>query len=377
MKKSIVIIGILAIVGFGFYNKVYIPKHTFEVTQATKGDIDVVVNGIGNVDAQNIYKIGSLYGGQINSFDIKQGQHINKGDLIANINSVDLSNKIDEQKALIQKLQSDINSLKVDKQSAKVNFNYQLELFKKNEKLFKTHSISSLDYQKYLTLKDTAKLKIDTISSKIVSLQNQIKQIQANINGLEKRLSLYKIVAPISGYVTKKLVTNYQIIMPNQTLIEITNPKDVWVATYIDTRQSGKVKIGDKATIKLQSSDKKYDGYVVNINPINNPVTYEREIDVAFKNLPIPFYLQEQAKVNIAINSLKNVIKLPTKALTISNQKDGVWVLKDEKATFVPLKIITYKNDIVAVSGIDETSKIIIPNPNKKPLTNGMKIYHD
>ncbi len=377
MKKSIMLLAIIAIVGFGFYKKIYIPKHTYQITQAIKGDINIAVNGIGNVDAKNIYKIGSLYGGKINSFTINEGQYIKKGDLVAIIDSVDLSDKIDEQKALKQKLLSDISSLKVDKQSAKVNFDYQLELFKRNKKLFKTNSISSLEYQKYLTTKDTSKLKISSLKSKITSLQNQIKQIQANINGLAKKLALYKIVAPISGYITKKLVTNYQIIMPNQTLIEITNPADIWVATYIDTRQSGKIKKGDIATIKLQSSDKKYKGKVVNINPINNPITYEREIDVAFSNLPIPFYLQEQAKVKIDITTLKDVIKIPTKTIAINNKQNGVWILKENKVTFKALKIIAYENNMVAVKGIDTDIKIIIPNPKKKSLSNGMKIYHD
>ena len=374
MKKSIILIAIIAIVGFGFYKKVYIPKHTFKVIQATKGDIDIAVNGIGNLSAKNIYKIGSLYGGKINSFTIDEGQYIKKGDLIAVIDSVDLSDKIDEQKALKQKLLSDTNSLKVDKQSAKVNFDYQLELFKRNEKLFKTHSISSLDYQKYLTFKDTAKLKINSLESKIISLQNQNKQIQANINGLQKKLALYKIVAPVSGYVTKKLVTNYQIIMPNQTLIEITNPKDIWVATYIDTRESGKINIDDIATIQLQSNDKKYKGKVVNINPINNPITYEREIDVAFDNLPIPFYLQEQAKVKIDIMTLKNTVKIPTKAIAINKKQNGIWILNKNIVTFKPLEIIAYENKTAAVKGIDINTKIIIPDPKKKSLSNNMKI---
>ena len=377
MKKSIILLAIITIVGFGFYKKIYIPKHTYQTTQAIKGNIDISVNGIGNVDAKNIYKIGSLYGGKINSFTINEGQYIKKGDLIAIVDSVDLSNKIDEQKALKQKLLSDTNSLKIDKQSAQVNFNYQLELFKRNKKLFKTHSISSLDYQKYLTSKDTAKLKINSLDSKIISLQNQIKQTQANINGLQKKLDLYTIVAPINGYVTKKIVTNYQIIMPNQTLVEITNPKDIWVATYIDTKQSGKINIGDTATIKLQSNNKEYKGKVVNINPINNPITYEREVDVIFDNLPIPFYLQEQAKVKIDITTLKDVIKIPTKALVMNNKQNGTWILVDQKVKFKPLEILAYENKMAAVKGIDTNAKIVLTNPQKKTLSNGMTIYHD
>ena len=306
MKKYIIFITIVIVVGFGFYKKFYTHKDIAKSTQkVVQKSVENVVHGIGNVGAENIYKIGSLYGGQIQEFSIVEGQYIKEGELIAVVDSVDLVYKIDEQKALLQKLFNDVKSLEIDKQSAKVNFDYQNELFKKNKNLFHLHSISSLDFQKYLTSKDSAKLKIDSISGHVLSLKSQTKQTQANLKGLQKRLSLYTIKAPVSGYVTKRLVTNHQIIMPNQTLVEITNPKDVWIRTFVDTRVSGKVKLGNSATIKLQSGDKVYRGKVVNINPINNPITYEREIDVRFENLKIPFYLDEQAEVKIDIQSSK------------------------------------------------------------------------
>ena len=368
---------IIVIVGFGFYKKVYIPKHTFATVRATKGSINIKVNGVGNVGARDIYKIGSLYGGKILDFSVQEGEYIKKDALIANIDSVDLVDKIDEQKALKSKLLNDINSLKVDRQSAKVNFDYQNELFKKNKKLYKLHSISSLDYQKYLTEKDTAKLRIQSVDAHIASLKDQISQVIAGISGLEKKLAHYVIKSPVDGYITKKLAVNYQIIMPNQTLLELVNPKDIWIQTYIDTRMSGKVKIGDSASIKLRSSDKIYRGKVVNINPVNNPITYEREIDIAFDNLPIPFYMEEQAIVKIEIKTLKNVVKVPTKALAIYKEQNGVWILKGDKVNFKPLKIIAYENKTAGVEGLNTDEKLVIPDPKKKSLSNGMKIYHD
>ena len=375
--KYIIYLVILLVVGFGFYKKIYIPKHTFKTVSATKGSMEVKVNGVGNVGARNIYKIGSLYGGKISGFKAEEGVYVEQNELIATIDSVDLSDKIAEQKALKSKLLNDIKSSRVDKLSAKVNFKYQNEIFNKNKKLYKLHSISSLDYQKYLTAKDTAKLKIDSIDVHIASLKDQVRQIVALIDGLKKRLVRYTIKAPISGYVTKKVAVNYQIIMPNQTLLELVNTKDVWVETYIDTRLSGKVKLGDSASIKLRSSNKIYKGKVVNINPINNPITYEREIDVAFDKLPIPFYLEEQAIVKIHIKTLKDVLIIPTKALSTYKEKNGVWILKGNKVEFKPVKILAYEGKKVALKDVSADAKLVIPDPKKVALKDGLKIHHD
>ncbi len=375
--KYLVYLLIISVAGMVFYKKVYVPKHTFLTAKVSKGNVDIRVNGVGNMGAKNIYKIGTLYGGKVLNFTIEEGEYIDKNTQIANIDSVDLKDKIDEQNALRLKLLNDIKSLQIDRKSAKVNYDYQNELFLKNSKLYKLRSISSLDFQKYLTAKETAKFNIESIDGRIASLKDQIRQLEAVVNGLKQRLARYSIKSPVSGYVTKKSIVNYQMVMPNQTLIEIVDPKDIWVRTFIDTRVSGKVKLGDSASIKLRSSSKIYRGKVVNINPINNSITYEREIDVAFDNLPIPFYLEEQATVKIDISTLKNVLKIPTNVLSIYKEQNGVWTLDGDMVKFKNLKILAYEGKKVAVEGLSIDTKLVVPDPKKKSLSNGMKIYHD
>ena len=360
MKKFFLFIAVFAVIGFAFYKKVYIPKHTFEVVGVSAGDMEVKVNGIGNVGAKNIYKIGSLYGGKVIQFAINEGEFIKKGSLIAVIDSVDLKDQIAQIQANIQKLT-------YDKLSAIENYKYQNEIYKKNKKLFQKHTISALDFMKYKTNKKSAKLKID-------SLQSAIVQAQKNVDALKERLKRFRIVAPVDGYVTHKYIANYQNIQPNQPIIDIVNPKDVWIATYIDTRISGDVKVGFKALIKLQSSQKIYNGYVANIKPLNNPITYEREIDVKFDNLPLPFYLNEQASIDIKIKKLHNVLQIDSKALTMYDGKRGVWIVKNNIVSFKAVKILNFGEKKVAVTGIQQNDKIVIPNLKNKPLSNGMKI---
>ena len=378
MKKYIIYIVIAAIAGFAVYKKVYIPKHTYETTTAVKADMDVRVNGVGNVGAKNIYKIGSVYGGKVLDLTISEGEFIKQGTIIATIDSIDLKNKIDEAIAILEKAQSDSETLTIDEQSAMVSYAYENEIFIKNKKLYKRGSLSELSYKKYQVSKDIANLKIAIIKSQIISLDKQMKQMNANINGLKERLLRYTVVAPVDGYVVKKSIANYQIISANQTILEIVNPKDVWVETYVDTRMSGDIKIGDKAMIKLRSSTQKVSGSVVNIKPINNRVTNEREVDVAFDNLAVPFYLEEQASVAISTGKLFDIIKIPTKILVIHKEKTGVWVLNEKhKAEFVALDILAYQKRHAAVKKFDISRKILIPHPSKKPLSNGMKIIND
>ena len=377
MKKYIITTAAVALIGVGFYNKVYLPKHTYKTLSASKGEMDVKVNGVGEVGAKNIYKIGSIYGGKVLDFQIQEGELIKKTTLVATVDSVDLKDKIKELEASIKKLKSDVNSLKIDKKSAKTSANYQKEILKKNQELYKKGAISELDFKKFETNAITASLSVESIFAKINSLHSQKVQLEASLSGLYEKLSRFSIKAPVSGYVTKKYISNFAIINPNQNIIDIVNPKDVWVATHIDTRISGNIKIGDKATVTLRSSSKKYSATVVNIKPINNNITYEREIDVAFDKLPIPFYLQEQAIVDININTLHNITKIPSRALSIYNEEQGVWVLKDDVVHFQPLKILAYGDKSVATKSLPSNVELVLPDAKKKALKDGMKINHD
>lgn len=377
MKKYLIYVSLIIVVVIIFFKNIYVPKHTFETTHAKQENMPVRVNGLGNIGSKEIYKIGTVYGGKVSSFNVEEGSFIHKGDLIAKIDSIDLNAKILEQIASVNKIKSDIKGLKLDADSAQISYLYQEDIFKKNHKLFIKGAISDLDHKKFKTNRTVAKLQVRSIASKIKSLDALILQMKANIKGLKERLARYTIYSPVDGYITKKLISNFAIINPNQTLIEIVNPKDVWIETHVDTRISGDVKLGDKASIKLRSSEKIFEGQVSKIKPINNSVTNEREIDISFDTLPIPFYLEEQAKVSIDIKLLKDIVKIPKNALTIYNQKDGVWILEDGKIHFKVIKILIQDKDGGATRDISTSDILVIPNPKNKNLKDGMKIYND
>ena len=285
-----------------------------------------------------------------------------------------MKDKIDEIKANIKVINENILSSKIDKESAYKDYLYQEEVLKKNKRLYIKKAISELEYKKYKTNRDIAKLKVESLDKKIKSLQKQIIQLQASLNGLEEKLQRYVIIAPVDGYVIKKYISNFDVIGNNPPLIEIVNQKDIWIDTFIDTRISKNVKLNDKVFIKLRSGIKT-NGYVYKISPINNAVTNEREIFIKFDKTPIPFYINEQAIVSIKVKTLKNVPTIPAKAISFYHKQKGIWIVQNNKAHFLPIKIIAYSDKKVAIDKKD--LKIIIPNPAKKPLSEGMKIYYD
>jgi uncharacterized protein YpmB len=61
---------LVIVVGLLFYQKVYLPKHTFKTTAIKKADMNVTVEGVGNVGSENVYKVSSVYGGRVDDFNV-------------------------------------------------------------------------------------------------------------------------------------------------------------------------------------------------------------------------------------------------------------------------------------------------------------------
>jgi len=376
LTKYLLIALVVAGLGTLFYKKVYIPKTTYETVTATKGDLSVEVFGIGNVGANHIYTITSQTGGKILSLHTDEGEWVKKGDLLVTIDPIDIPQLLEEAKISVSKSDSELNATR-----------------KELESLFAQKALAQITYRRYAKLKaqsfaskaeyDKAKADLDVIDAQIAatkahiaSAQMETQRAQKAVEALEQKLARYTIYAPADGYVISRSAEVAQSVLPSQPIFQIVDPASVWVKTYIDEKRSGSVKVGQHATIQLRSQyEKRFEGTVARIVAQSDPVTKEREVDVRFNKLPLPFYMNEQAEVSIASKRYTGVVKIPSKALSFYEQKSGVWVERDGKAHFIPLSIIARGHTEVAVKGLEEGERILVETPKNKPLKEGASVH--
>ncbi|SFP91943.1 efflux RND transporter periplasmic adaptor subunit [Hydrogenimonas thermophila] len=374
-----IILAILLIVGATiFYKKVYIPKVTYKTVKSIKGDLSVQVFGIGNVGAKDIYKITSQTGGKIVKILTDEGQWVKKGDLLVTIDSIDIPQQLQEAKIAVKKAKSEmiatqkeLNSLIAQKYLAEITY-------KRYEKLNKQSFISKAEYDKAKMDLEVIKSQIEATKAHILSAKLELSKSQKAVDALKEKLLRYKIYSPCYGYVISKDAQIAQSVSPSQNILQIVDSKTVWVKTYIDEKISGNIKVGQKAVIKLRSQpNKEFLGEVKRIVAQSDKVTQEREVDVAFNNVPIPFYINEQAEVTINTKTYTDVVKIPTKALSYYNEKMGVWIKKENRAHFLQIQLIARGNEEIAVSGLNEGVTLLIQSTKNKPLKEGATIIND
>jgi multidrug efflux pump subunit AcrA (membrane-fusion protein) len=376
LLKYLISIAVLAIGGFIFYNKVYIPKTTYTMMQPSVGKLEVEVFGIGNVGAKDIYAINAQTGGKITEILTDEGKWVKKGDLLVTIDSVDIPQLLSSAKVAVDKAHSEVDAVEKELQSLQTQRKLALTTYRRYAKLKKEAFISQAEYDKVKADLDTVTAQLEATKAHRNSAKIEITKAQKSVEALETKLTRYKIFSPIDGYVINKSAEVAQSVTPSQTILKIVDPKTVWVKAYIDEKISGDVKVGQNAVITLRSNhDIKHSAKVKRIVAQSDAITGEREVDVAFDKIPIPFYINEQAEVSIFAKEYHDIVKIPSNILTYHDSKAGVWLNQNGKAHFQPLKIIAKGEKELGVEGLDKNAKIIISSKDKKPLKEGMSIH--
>jgi membrane fusion protein, macrolide-specific efflux system len=380
MNKRIkyIIIVLLAIVGgFLFYKNVYIVKTTYKTLSPKVANLDIKVFGIGNVSAKDIYSITAQTGGKIISILTDEGQWVKKGDLLITIDPVDMPELVEEMLISVEKTKSELKALIKESESLNAQKELALITYKRYEKLVKQSFVSKSEFDKAKTDLNALTAQLEATLVRIESSKIEVQRTQKNADSLKTKLSRFQIYAPVDGYVISKSAEVAQNVASSTTILKIVDPKTLWIKAYIDEKISGDIKVGQKAEITLRSqSNKQFTGSVKRIVAQSDAVTQEREINVAFDELPIPFYINEQARVTINAKTISNAITIPLNTLKVEDGKEGVWTLIDNKAYFKELNIQAKgDNEAAITSGIKTEDIIIIPDSSKKALSEGMRIH--
>jgi len=374
--KSLLAIAVIGAILVIFYTKVYTQKVTFEQTSPTIGQLSVKVFGVGHVDAKNIYNLSSSTGGKITTIFTDEGQWVKQGELLATIDSIDLPILLDEAKVSIKKANAELNVIKKSLVSSIAQKELTLLTFKRNERLKQQHLISQFEYDKAKTDLRVIDAQVEEVKARILSADIEIIRTTKAAEALRVKLSHYNIYAPVNGYVIAKNAEISQTITPSQSIFTMVDPKTVWINAYIDERISGDIKVGQSATISLRSQPNKiFVGTVARIVAKTDAVTQEKEINIAFNNLPIPFYINEQATVNITLHEFNQVIKIPNQYISYQENKLGVWINQNNQAHFQIVTIIGRGENEAAVSGLFKETMMILPDEQKKTLTEKMSIH--
>jgi RND family efflux transporter MFP subunit len=265
--------------------------------------------------------------GLVETVAVSQGDHVKKGDPLVRLNTELLDREISLAGTRIEQV-----SLRIE---------HTRKQFKRLERLYKSSGVSEKDYDDALfTYHDAQKEKQiagDTLQKLLI----------------KKRRSV--ISAPFDGVVLTKNVDSGSWVQPGKNLVSIGSSNDLFVRAPIAETFLRYIRLGEKVVVVINSFNKQIEGKVLAIDPVADLKT--KNVFLKIKIPAMPFIAQNMsANVFVPSSERQQLNVFSRAALVKFKGKDFVYTVKEGKAAILPVHIVAFLGDRVAVD-----TKYIVP----------------
>ncbi len=184
----------------------------------------------------------------------------------------------------------------------------------------------------------------------------------------------YQIRAPFTGIVSKKHHYSGDVISTGETILTIQDDSIYYLWGWLPANYLSDVKAGQQ--LKITFPDFKGKTFYSKVETINSTVNEQTQMAQIRASLPNPQHLLKSdlfAKIDVVLQSLKNVMLIPHNAVLRNSDSYYVFLKKDGKAlrkTFQPG--IENANAVEVKAGLNVGDSIIVLGNYE--LKDGMKV---
>jgi HlyD family secretion protein len=270
-KKIIIgvvaVAGILAILAFSLTGK---DKNLPKVTTAKVEKVDLVskVTANGKIQARSTVELSALVMGQITNLAVREGDHVQKGQFLLQIDRVQLAAQAAGREATLGAAQHDLVASRTNAEQAQRDY----ERAKEN---YQAKIIPEADYQH-------AKAAYDAAAATLLATEQRMKSTLADVDASRDSLSKTTVRAPIAGVVTALPIKEGEVTVigtmnnAGTQILTISDMSEVQAVMMVDETSVPTVKVGQKAALNVDAyPNRKFTGTITEVGsspiPKNDP----------------------------------------------------------------------------------------------------------
>lgn len=222
-----------------------------------------------NLDSYRI-SVSSMVMATIQNQLVEEGDKVNKGDLLVELESSEIKSKQAELEAQRKELEAQLALMKVNKVTAQKTVEMReasYKLAKENyERAQLQYSQSVLPLEALQTSEEAqttskiacevAKSQLNAASVQITSTEASIQAVESQIESIVIELSYYRIYAPSKGMIGKRWMLPGDIVQPGQTLYTLNQDSALWLSIYLEETKYENVFLGQQVKYELDAYPK-------------------------------------------------------------------------------------------------------------------------
>jgi multidrug efflux pump subunit AcrA (membrane-fusion protein) len=357
-------------------------KVPVKVFTVVRRDISSNLSAMGTINYSAKADVSSEISGILSSVNVEEGEVVQRGQIIALIDTTLLQAQLMQVQATLEiaeiellKLENEIRKAEFKIKSSTVfmeklgdNFQTQKELFKVGGITQSELNEAEMNYQRSLAeyktaLEDLSLLNVKSNQGRIEA-EAKVLKARADVEEIQAKIEKSIIRAPISGIISNKNKWTGEGIDPGDTVIvTIIKTDKVYAEADLNEKNMGLVKVGQHAKVVADAYPDI--SFIGKIHMISSTVdTDSRTVKAKVKVINGRFLLKPGmfVRVNITLDSVKNVIAVPQDA--IINTKDGrkmVFVIVDEVAFLRKVQTGSQREGWVIVKeGLKVNEKVVV-----------------
>ncbi|NIO48136.1 MAG: efflux RND transporter periplasmic adaptor subunit [Candidatus Aminicenantes bacterium] len=373
-KKAIIIFAVIMCVGIIIiFNLRSQREKSIKVTveKAEKRDLTSKISASGEVKPKKNVNISAHIPGRIVKIGVEEGQRVKAEDFLLKLDSTQYEANADRAQALI-------HSHRADLIRAEAALKKDESFYQRYQKLFEEKLISEEQLE-------AAKAQYDISKAQQQAILYQIDQAQASLQSAMDDLSKTVYNSPIDGIITSLRVEEGEIAMigtmnnPGTILMTIADLSVMEVEVEVDETDVIGVGIGQQAEVRVDAfPNQTIKGKVTEIgsSALQKVTSSEESKDfkviITLENPPENLKPGLSATTDIITAEKTDVLAIPISALVLrekedkeeekkDEQEEGVYVVKDSRVKFFPVKKgIMGEMMIEITTGLEEGQDIVV-----------------
>ncbi|HKA36509.1 MAG TPA: HlyD family efflux transporter periplasmic adaptor subunit [Thermoanaerobaculia bacterium] len=262
---------------------------------AKRKDKPLVLSG--TIEARDV-EVGSLLGGRIAKIFVEEGAAVAAGAPILQFETDLIDLQISQQKAKIAQAQANLTKALRGPRTEEISSARALAENAETERLRQKRLLGEgvVPQQSY----DAAATQARTTREALLELQRgnrpeDISAAKATLEAEEKQAGYLErqraesaVKAPAAGVIESMELRPGDLVGPNQPVARILEPGQIWVRVYVPEPQLGRVRVGQRAAIKVDTwPHREFSGKVVEIRTQSeytprNVQTLDQRMDQVF-----------------------------------------------------------------------------------------------
>ena len=312
------------------------PVSGVTIADIKPSQVDDYYETSGTVKARNIGVISSKTMGSITFIAVKEGEQVNKGQVLLTIDDRDVAEKV-------RAAQNAVASAQEQKKLADVTLG-------RYKKLYDEKALSRQEFDQVETQKNVA--------------ESEYERAKAILREAEAIQGYTRVRAPFAGVVTGKKIDTGSMAVPGMQLLTVEDTSGFFVEAAMDERLAAHIKPGIPVNVAIDSINRNMNGRISEVVPSIDPSTrtFVVKITVSGAGLKTGLY----ARVRIP-NGRREALTVPASSIVEKGQLTGVYAVDAKGIVAYRLVRIgnNFGNSVEVLSGLVPGDRIIVAGLEK------------